>query len=118
MKSKYWAVLISLILLLCIGASLFLLGEKGPAGIAEIRSDGTLVRTVNLNEDQEFTVPCPGGYNNVTVKDGKIAVTAADCPDGYCIARGFCNSGTPIVCLPHKLVIEFVGMQEIDGIIG
>ena len=118
MKSKYWAVLIGLILLLCIGASLFLMGEKAPAAMAEIRSDGTLIRTVSLTDNQEFTVPFPGGFNTVTVKDGKIAVTGADCPDGYCMERGFCSSGTPIVCLPHKLVIEFVGEQEIDGLIG
>ena len=118
MKSKYWAVLIGLILVLCAVFSLFLLGEQTPAAMAEIRSDGILIRTAHLNTDQEFTVPCPGGYNTVTVKNGKIAVTEADCPDGYCMERGFCDSGTPIVCLPHKLVIEFVGEQEIDGIIG
>ena len=118
MKSKYWAVLIGLILLLCIGSSLFLTVGKAPAAMAEIRSDGALIRTVSLHVDQEFTVPCHGGYNTVTVKGGKIAVTDADCPDHYCMERGFCDSGTPIVCLPHKLVIEFVGEQEIDGLIG
>ena len=118
MKSKYWALLICAILLLCIGAALFLMGEQPPAAMAQIRSDGMLVRTVSLNTDQEFTVPCSSGHNTVTVKNGKIAVTGADCPDGYCMERGFCDSGTPIVCLPHKLVIEFVGEQEIDGLIG
>ena len=118
MKSKYWAVLIGLILLLCVGSSLIFLSDNAPAAVAEIRSDGVLVRTVNLKEDQDFTVPCPGGYNIITVKDGKIAVTGADCPDHYCMERGFCSRGTPIVCLPHKLVIEFVGEQEIDGLIG
>ena len=118
MKSKYWAILIGLILLFCIGSSLLLMREKPPAAMAEIRSDGILIRTVSLHTDQEFTVPCSGGYNTVTVLDGKIAVTGSDCPDHYCMERGFCNSGTPIVCLPHKLVIKFVGDQEIDGLIG
>ena len=118
MKSRYWAILIGLIVLLAAASSLLLMADTAPSGWAEVSSDGTLIRTVNLSTDQEFTVPCPGGYNTVTVKDGKIAVTAADCPDGYCMERGFCSGGTPIVCLPHKLVIEFEGKQEIDGMIG
>jgi len=59
-----------------------------------------------------------GGHNVVTVKDGRIAVTQANCPDHYCMDRGFCNSGSPIVCLPNRLVIEFSGEQEIDFVVG
>ena len=32
--------------------------------------------------------------------------------------RGFCSGGMQIVCLPNRLVIEFVAEQEIDGVIG
>ena len=58
------------------------------------------------------------GTNTVTVKDGKIAVTAASCPDSYCMKRGFCQGGAQIVCLPNRLVIEFVGSQTVDGVVG
>jgi hypothetical protein len=34
------------------------------------------------------------------------------------MARGFCSGGTQIVCLPNRLVIEFLAEQEIDGIVG
>ena len=118
MKNKYWIILLAAVLVISAGASaVFFLPEK-EASWAEIRSDGQVNRLVNLKVDQEFTVPCPGGFNTVTVKDGKIAVTEASCPDHYCMHRGFCNSGASIVCLPNKLVIEFVGEQEIDGFIG
>ena len=118
MKSKYWALILAAVIVLSVIASIPLLLPRQDAAWAEIHSDGTLTRTVNLNADQEFTVPCPGGYNTVTVKNGKIAVTQASCPDHYCMDRGFCSGGTPIVCLPNKLVIKFVGPQEIDGEIG
>ena len=118
MKSKYWIILLAAILVICAGASVAFFLPQKEAFWAEIRSDGEVNRLVNLNADQEFTVPCSGGFNTVTVKDGKIAVTEASCPDHYCMERGFCNSGTPIVCLPNRLVIEFVGEQEIDGLIG
>ena len=117
MKSKYWIALLAALLALCLGLSLFTLGG-GDASRAQITSDGHLVRTVDLGIDQEFTVETENGYNVVTIKDGKIAVTEASCPDHYCMARGFCAGGSPIVCLPNRLVIEFLEEAEIDGIVG
>ena len=118
MKSKFWAMGLAALLAVCLGIS-FLVSGGTPAARAEITSEGKVIRIVDLNIDQELTVPSSdGGVNVVTVKDGKIAVTYADCPDGYCVGRGFCNSGTQIVCLPHRLVIRFLGKQEIDVIVG
>ena len=118
MKNKFWGMILAVILVISAVASLPLLLPGEDAGWAEIRSNGELIRTVNLKIDQEFTVPSSGGYNTVTVKDGKIAVTEASCPDRYCMERGFCGGGTAIVCLPNGLVINFLGEQEIDGQIG
>ena len=55
---------------------------------------------------------------SVIVENGKIAVTEASCPDHYCMNRGFCASGTDIVCLPNKLVIHFLGTQTVDAAAG
>lgn len=117
MKSKYWIAILGAVLVLCLGLSLFLLGGE-PAARAEISSEGKVVRIVDLAVDQEFTVTTSAGTNTITVRDGKIAVTYADCPDSYCVQRGYCNSGTQIVCLPHRLVIRFLGETEIDGVVG
>ena len=117
MKSRYWVAILAVILLLCAVLALLPAANQGSETVRIKYGDS--VMTLELNKDQEHTFPsADGGYNTVTVQDGKIAVTAADCPDGYCMDRGFCDGGTPIVCLPHKLVIEFMGDQEIDGIIG
>ena len=117
MKTKYWIAILAAVLAVCIGLSLLTFGGE-TASRARISSGGRVVRTVDLSIDQEFTVETEGGYNIVTVKDGKIAVTEASCPDHYCMARGFCNSGAQIVCLPNKLVIEFLEEQEIDFVVG
>ena len=118
MKTKYWIALLSLILTLSAAGSVLFFFPAKAASLAEISSDGTVNRVVSLSSDQEFTVPCPGGYNTVTIMDGKIAVTEASCPDQHCVRQGFCSGGRSIVCLPNKLVISFVGEQEIDGQIG
>ena len=118
MKSKFWVILLACVLLLCLGASIFLFLPREGSQQAEIWSDGKLIKTVDLLQEDRFAVESDYGTNIVTVKDGKIAVTEATCPDHYCMQRGFCNSGTQIVCLPNRLVIKFVGTQSIDGVAG
>ena len=118
MKSRYWILIFAIVLAGCLALSLIFMGGE-PAGRAEITSDGHVVQVIDLHIDQSLTIPAPGGgTNTVTVKDGKIAVTHADCPDQYCVKRGYCNSGTQIVCLPHRLVIRFLDGEVIDGAVG
>ena len=114
MKTKHWIAAFAVLAVVCIALSLPLLRQE-EARFARITSGGELIKTVDLMIDQEFTVD---GHNTVTVRDGKIAVTWADCPDHYCMKRGFCSGGTDIVCLPNRLVISFMGEQEVDAAIG
>ena len=118
MKTKFWIVLIAAVLVICVGLSLWLLWPGEDAAYAEVWSDGKLLYTLALSVDQEVTVQTDRGTNVITVKDGKIAVTEADCPDHYCMDRGFCAGGSQIVCLPNRLVIRFVSQQEMDGVVG
>lgn len=119
MKTKTWILIFALILLLCGGLSIFLFVPGEAATHAEIRSNGELLHFVDLRIDQQFHITtADGGSNVVTVRDGKIAVTEANCPDHYCMNRGYCNSGAQIVCLPNRLVIEFQGEQPVDAFVG
>ncbi len=119
MKTKTWILLLAAIAAVCLGLSIFLLLPGDDAVYAEISSGGKIVRTVNLRIDQQFTVTGEtGGSNTGPVRDGRIAVTEADCPDHYCMERGFCSGGTPIVCLPNRLVIRFLGEQSVDAAAG
>ena len=118
MKNKHWIILLALLVIACLALSFPMLRSGAPAARAEVKSGSTRI-TVDLSEDQEFTLPgIAGGYNTITVRSGKIAVTEADCPDQYCVRQGFCNSGVQIVCLPHGLVISFLDDSGIDGAAG
>ena len=119
MKTKYWIFLISLILLLSLGLSIPLLTTRKDAACAEIISDGQVMQVVDLNIDREISITtAKGGTNTITVKDGKIGVTEANCPDHYCMDRGMCSSGVQIVCLPNKLIIRFRVEQTVDSVAG
>ena len=116
MKTRTWIILLAAGLALCAVLALLILPREA-APRARILSGGTLIREVDLSQDQSFTVEARDGHCNViTVQSGAIAVTEATCPDHYCMHRGFCRSGSPIVCLPNKLVIEFVGETDVDMI--
>ena len=97
---------------------LFLPKGNSPAACAEIYQNGKLVKTVQLAEDQEFTVT--GAYTNtVTVRDGKIAVTQSDCPGEDCVRCGWISgTGRSIVCLPNGLELRVVGNTDVDFVVG
>lgn len=119
MKTRTWILLLSGLLVLSLAAA-FLISRPGEAAaFAQITSDGQVIATVDLHVDQELTVQTPqGGENVITVRDGSIAVTQANCPDGYCMDRGYCSGGTQIVCLPNRLVIRFLRKAQVDGVAG
>lgn len=118
MKTKYWVMLLGALLLISAVSGVLLLMPRADAAYAEITSHGKVIRTVDLSIPQSFAVETEEGSNTVTVQDGKIAVTAATCPDHYCMKRGFCASGAQIVCLPNRLVIRFTNDGGIDGMVG
>lgn len=118
MKTKTWIACLVVLLLACGGLSIFFMLPKEEADSVQVWSDGKLLHTLPLSEDAQIRVDVGFGVNVVTVKDGKAGVTHADCPDGYCMARGMISNGTQIVCLPNRLVLKFTAEQVVDGIAG
>lgn len=117
-------ILILLLAAAVLSAGVILLGERGTSSpVARITLDGELIREIPLNEVEEsysFTVDAEGGSNTILVEPGRIRVSEADCPDQVCVNQGFISDGTvPVVCLPHKLMIEIVGGgSEFDAAAG
>lgn len=102
---------------------IFLKKEKPSTPVARITRDGELLREIPLDEVKEsysFVVEDELGSNTILVEPGRIRVSEADCPDQVCVNQGFISDGTvPVVCLPHKLMIEIVGGgSEFDAAAG
>ena len=109
-RTKLFIILFAALFLLCAGAFLFLRHFSAPSSIADIYVDGVLYKTVDL---QAVTIPYTEeiqteyGSNQISVSHGSIAVSDADCPDRLCVEQGAVSSSAlPIVCLPHRLVIQ------------
>ena len=88
------------------GVVFYAFGGRG-GNMIIVKSDEKIVREINLDT---VTVPFSftvqnNGFNVVEVENGRVRVTDADCPDKLCIKQS--ESGIlPIVCLPHRLVID------------
>lgn len=84
---------------------------RAPAGKVEITVDGNVIQTLNLNEDGEILVHGFNvGTNRVVVKDKKVSVTEASCPDKVCIHKGWIqHTGENVVCLPNHMIARIIG---------
>lgn len=124
MKStKFWVILIAVLLAVSVLGSVLTLGGRTGAVTANVYLDGQCIRSIDLSqvaESYSFTVDGPAGTNTVLVEPGRICVSHADCPDQVCVHQGWIsNSVIPIVCLPNRLVIqieESAQTTDIDGV--
>lgn len=103
-----------IIIIFCVCAGYLLLRAlqyKNAPTVAEIYQNGTLIMSVPLDKTKEprcFTIEGENGaYNVIEVKDGKIGIVSASCPDRICVKQGYHGSGLlAITCLPNHLVIR------------
>ncbi|MBR1763831.1 MAG: NusG domain II-containing protein [Ruminococcus sp.] len=83
-----------------------------------IKQDGEVIYNLDLSKetDRKFDIEYNGSRNTVEIKDGKIRICEADCPDRVCVHTGWLTSDIPIVCLPNRLVIEYAdGASDADS---
>ena len=115
-------VLLIIVVIALSVTSIYKSSIKGSENIAVIKSDGKVLKTIDLNkviDPQEFTIKTDkGNYNVISVKHNGIRVKAADCPNQVDVKVGWIsNPGQLIVCLPNKLIISIKGEENkgIDG---
>lgn len=81
--------------------------SHGNAAWVVAKVDGAEIDRWPLNEDTEEDIDTDFGHNRIEIKDGKVRMIEADCPDGYCRHQSpVSDKGGSIVCLPHHLIIE------------
>lgn len=117
---KITAVVIAgIVVISSIGVLAYMYLAKGGHHIAEIKQDGKVIRTIDLDSiasAEDIRVSYGNDYNVVRVEKGKIRIIDADCPDKLCVKTGWITEpGQSVICLPHKLIIKIQGgSKEID----
>lgn len=117
MKTRTWILSLAALFLALAGIVAWQYLGKRPVAAAQVWADGKLLQTIDLSQDGEYRIETGRGWNLLTVSDGKVAVTAASCPDADCVRCGPQNSGPPIVCLPNRLSIQFSEQGDVDGVV-
>lgn len=109
MKNRYWIIGFTVLIVVC--GILWMTGGYDNGSLVGIYQDGELLYEIDLSkviEPYELTVEYNGNKNIILVEHNDISVIDADCPDHVCIEHGSLGDKTPIVCLPNRLVIEWI----------
>jgi hypothetical protein len=124
--NRFWFFALGGVLVICLIVVELL--SQVTASQANIYLDGARVNSFDLSgvaEPYSVTVESAAdgraGMNVLMLEHGRIRVSEADCPDGFCVRQGWLSSGAvPIVCLPHRLVIRLEGGSppEVDAVVG
>lgn len=93
--------------------SLFVWNRGGGAGFT-VAVDGKEIARYSLGENGTYVLN--GGTNTVTVEDGTVRMTQAQCPDHLCVHQGkISGAGQVITCLPNRLTVTVYGAEgEVD----
>lgn len=106
---KAYARLIGVLLLSALLQAGYGVQEKPRA--AEIVQDGKVLRRIEpgkVSEKEIMTVTYGPHENQIEIGPDGIRMLSSDCPDQICVRAGkLREDGLPIVCLPHRLVIQW-----------
>ena len=121
LKTRTWIVLIAAAAAVLALLSWLLLTNRREGTVVEVVQDGVVLWEIDLSAvtgEYSFEVEWPGGGSNtLRVQPGRVCVSGADCPDKICVAQGWLSDqAAPIVCLPHRLVIQVKDAGRLDAV--
>lgn len=104
------AVIIGIFLIGSI-AAVVIMNRSGSGSQTAVINCGDVRHELALDEDGLFSFD---GIDAVfEVRNGKIRLTHASCPDKICEKTGYIgSSGQSIICVPNKITVAVVGSDE------
>ena len=90
-------------------------GKAGSCAVVMVRNHE--IARYSLSDDGIYAIN--GGTNTIEIKDGKVRMAEADCPNHLCVRQGWISyAGQSIVCLPNELSVTIAGTDgEADFIL-
>lgn len=112
MKTIHWILILAVFLLLSLTLLLLPFWSLTESSVAQIYRNGQLLHTIDLSRvETPYTLSLSqdGQENVILVEPDTLSVQSANCPDKLCVHQGHLKSSrAPIVCLPHRIVIQLV----------
>lgn len=95
-------IILILLVLFAIGLSMRQLLSQGDDKTVYVFKEDRLFGTYPFDRDRIVKIDV---HNTLQIKDAKVRMQKADCPDQRCIKQG-ASSILPIICLPNKVSVE------------
>ncbi len=121
-SNRFWLILLGILLVAAVLGMAAVRSMQETGAVVQVLRGGQEVDSFPLSRDGVHRYENgKGGYNIVEVKDGKVSVTEASCPDQICVRHGPTDqTADPIVCLPNQLVVQVLspegGAGQLDGV--
>ncbi len=121
-STRFWLAILVVLFLAAVAGMGFIHAHRQTGALVQVVQNGEAVDTLPLNQDGTHRYESKnGGYNVVEIRDGKVSVTEASCPDQICVKHGPTDqTADPIVCLPNKLVVQILSPEgetgQLDGV--
>ena len=112
MKKNDWILAAAIFFVAVLTIGLQLLKTTDEYSEVEIQVNGELYGRYRLEQDQEIDV---NDKNKVLIKDRKVRMEDADCPDQICVRhKAISRNGENIICLPYKIVVSIEEGEDTD----
>ena len=112
-------ILVAVLLVLVIIGGIYLFVFRSSGNFVRVTVDGKLYNEYLLSQnivEDIYTGNNGEHLNRLVIKDGKVFVETANCPDGICSKhRAVFRDGESIICLPHRVVITVVTDEITDA---
>lgn len=84
--------------------------NRAPGAMVKITVDGQVVEMLDLSEDTDTIIESfDNNTNHLIIKDKKVWISEASCPNKDCIKRGkIWENGEYIACLPNQMIAIIV----------
>jgi len=106
MKKKDMILIVAVLAISLISLAAIKMTQKDGKEVI-VTVDGKEVYKTSIKKDQIYQIPEENGTNVMQIKDGKVTMIEATCPDHYCMKQKAVDEhGGSIICLPNKVVIE------------
>ena len=103
-------IIIIIFALLLAFSTFFFVPKEGKTVTVTVR--GETVFKGSLDTDTVFTTP--DGHNEITIENGRVYMSKADCPDKSCVHMGYASPSKPIVCMPNGVIITVTNENNAD----
>lgn len=107
--------IVAVLLILCV-VLFVVIGRHAPGESVQVKQDDAVIFKAPLSDSRKVDLSGVLGITELEIIDGKARIISSPCPFKVCIGMGeISRSGEIIACVPNRLLIQVVGVNDMNG---